>query len=99
MLNSVVLPEPLGPIRPTKPPSGTAMWTDFSTRKPAKLCPMSRISRISPAMQFAAALGAIETADRADDALRHDDDHEHQGKAKEDLVEIAQLAQQLGHED
>src|SRR5512134_2199555 len=90
----MVLPAPLGPIRPTILPSGTAKLTSWTARSPRKDFEMFRTSSIS-------ALQAELPGERRPDAVRQEHDDEEQADAVEDLLHArdvdAERQQQLAH--
>src|SRR5271170_320502 len=99
-LNSVVLPEPFGPIRPIMPLSGTGKVTLRSTARPPKLCPTSSSRRISVTAWL---FGMVDTlgfgqlgrdeAECAGKAAGQENDDTNQRKPEQDLMEVAETAQ------
>src|SRR5262249_53200349 len=85
---SVLLPEPLGPIRPWNVPAWTSMSTPSSARKVRNVLVTPRIS--SSAMSLAAAAPAVgaealAVADQqAQDALGLEQHHAQQHQAQDD---------------
>src|ERR1700722_21038523 len=102
-LNSVVLPPPLGPIRPTIPLSATANVTLRNTDRPPKLWPMPSTSRMSPLLCMSGLLQLrlwphaqqpipqhLQPARKASRQEHHDAD---QRDAKQYLVKVAKTAE------
>src|SRR5215831_221053 len=102
MLNSVVLPEPLGPINPMRPRSGTAKLTLRSTERPPKLWPTASSRRMaaSAVMRCCLAGGGLapQEVEPAHQPARKPHHHGDQRQAEQDLVKIAETAEVFGQE-
>src|ERR1700716_1831142 len=98
MLNSVVLPAPLGPTSPTSSPAWMPKVTSRSTTRPPKFMPMpSSCSMGSAGLRDARPTAATEFRRKPDDALRQEQDHHHDDNAQDHQPVELRDAQELGH--
>src|SRR5258708_331558 len=79
-LNSVVLPAPFGPTRPTISPSPTASETPSSARTPPNRTPMS-ISSSTFCRH-----GRVALREQPEEAARREQDHRRQQRAEDHLM-------------
>src|ERR1044071_189467 len=84
-LISVVLPDPLGPMRPKRSPAFTWRLTPFSAVKPPNRLTSASTSRSAPAM---AASAPPELPDEADQSLGSQHHEEDQHDAHDQEVQL-----------
>src|SRR5262245_39080548 len=91
-LNSVVLPEPFGPIRPWMRPGSSAIVTSLSAATPPKRLltrSTSRIGAISPASSVSdGSRQIVFLLQDPQDAARHEQDNRHDDGAEEHLMDV-----------
>src|SRR5690242_6331789 len=97
MLNSVVLPAPLGPITPVMLPFSTLKETSSSAVTPPKIWVMPQTSSMAGAFLPLEKLAA-QVGHQPHQAARHEDHHHHYQAAVDDDVVIMCSAQELRQE-